>query len=372
MGIFNFTKKTKPLKTNNVSPLKKQNPRPDFGKKVIFDKKNILVIGGAGFIGSNFIDRLLEKHKVICIDNFITGNTANIQQFLQFPDFSFLKHDMSQPIDLEKLNELKKFNIEWQGIQDIIYMACPTSYKDYNKYAIETIDANSIALKNALELAVKYKSRFLFASSAAIYGDAQDIDGQIKESYIGKTDHLEPRSAYNEGKQFAEMMVFNYHEKYDLDISIARIFSTYGPRMMLDDGRLIPDFIKNAMQNKDLIINGDEKKITSFCYIEDMIDALLKFMDTPIFEPLNLGSSDEVLVKEIAEKIIKLTNSKSKIVFHDEFKYFQRKLIPDITKAKESLGWMPMTNLEKGLSKTIEHIQREKSSLTPDKLNLNN
>jgi nucleoside-diphosphate-sugar epimerase len=251
-------------------------------------------------------------------------------------------------------------------------MACPTSYKNHNKYSIETIDANSVALKNALELAVKYKSRFLFASSSAVYGDAKDVNGQIEEGYIGRTDHLEPRSAYNEGKQFAEMMVANYHEKYKLDISIARIFSTYGPRMMLNDGRLIPDFVESAMQNKDLIINGGENKKTSFCYIEDMIDALLKFMDTPIFEPLNLGSPDEILVKEIAEKIIQLTKSQSKIVFQDEFKYFQRKLIPNISKAKESLGWMPMISLEKGLQKTIEHIQRSKSSLTPDKLNLNN
>jgi UDP-glucuronate decarboxylase len=373
MGIFNFGKKIKPSTTNDKSlPQKKNLSTIPRSKKVIFDKKNVLIIGGAGFIGSNFIERLLEKHKVICIDNFITGNSSNIQQFLQYPDFSFLKHDMSQAIDLEKLNELKKFRIEWQGIQDIIYMACPTSYKNHNKYAIETIDANSIALKNALELAVKYKARFLFASSAAVYGDAQDVTEQIKESYIGKTDHLEPRSAYNEGKQFAEMMVTNYHEKFKLDISIARIFSTYGPRMMLDDGRLIPDFIENAMQNKNLVINGNESKTTSYCYIEDMIDALMTFMDTPIFEPLNLGSPNEILVKEIAEKVIKLTNSKSKIIFDDEFKYFQRKLIPDISKAKESLGWMPMTPLEKGLQKTIEHIQRSNSSLTPDKINLNN
>lgn len=373
MGIFNFAKKTKDSDTNNLSSSKNQNSIPDYSeKKVIFDKKNILVIGGAGFIGSNFIERLLENHKIICIDNFITGNTSNIQDFLQYPDFAFLKHDMSQTIDLEKLNELKKFRIEWQGIQDIIYMACPTSYKDYNKYAIETIDANSIALKNALELAVKYKARFLFGSSSAVYGNAQDIDGQIEESYVGKTDHLEPRAAYNEGKRFGEMMVFNYYQKYNLDISIARIFLTYGPKMIIEDGRLIPDFIKNALQNKDLIIHGKENKTTSFCYIEDTIDALLKFMDTPIFEPLNIGNPDKILIKEIAEKIIKLTNSKSKIIFKDEFKYFQRKLIPNISKAKEDLGWMPMTSLEKGLQKTIEHIQRSNSSLNPHKLNLNN
>jgi len=373
MGIFNFSKNKKANKTIiNTSGSENQDSSIHPDKKVIFDKKNILVIGGAGFIGSNFIERLLEKHKIICVDNFITGNITNIQQFLQFSDFTLLRHDMNQNIDLEKLSELKKFRIEWQGIQDIIYLACPTSYKDYDKYTIETIDANSTALKNALELAVKYKARFLFGSSAAVYGNAEDINDKIEESYIGRTDHLEPRSAYNEGKRFAEMMIYNYYKKYNLDISIARIFATYGPRMIIEDGRLIPDFIENAMQNKDLVIHGKENKTTSFCYIEDMIDALLKFMDTPIFEPLNIGNPDEILVKEIAEKIIKLTNSQSKIVFCDEFKYFQKKLIPNITKAQESLGWMPMTSLEKGLQKTIEHIQRSKTSLTPDKFNLNN
>ncbi len=371
MSIFNFTKKKKQNSSRVIqNQISEENSELKPKKNVIFDKKNILVIGGAGFIGSNFIGRLLEKHKVICIDNFITGNTANIQEFLQFPDFTFIKHDMSQAIDLENINELKKFRIEWQGIQDIIYLACPTSYKNYNKYAIETIDANSVALKNALELALKYKSRFLFGSSSAVYGNAEDVSNEIKESYVGRTDHLEPRAAYNEGKRFAETMIYNYYEQYKLDISIARIFSTYGPRMIIEDGRLIPDFIENALQNKDLIINGNENTITSFCYIEDMIDALLKFMDTPIFEPLNIGNPEQILVKDVASKIIELTNSKSKIIFHDEFKYFQRKLIPDISKAKESLGWMPMTSLESGLKKTIEHVQRSKTILNLNKFNL--
>jgi len=364
MGIFNFGKKKKT--TPNSTPTTKND------KGVIFDQKNILVIGGAGFIGSNLIEQLMGKHKIICLDNFITGNSANIQDFLQFSNFSFIKHDMSEKIELGKLSELKKFRLEWQGIQDIIYLACPTSYKNYNKYAIETIDSNSLGLKNALELAVKYKSRFLFGSSSAIYGNAEDLpDGIVKESYVGKTDHLEPRSAYNEGKRFGEMMVYNYYQKYNLDISIARIFATYGPRMIIEDGRLIPDFIENALQNKDLIIYGPEDQNTSFCYIEDVISALLKFMETPLFEPLNIGNPKKILVQDIAQKVIELTHSKSKIVFQDKFKYIQRKLIPDITKAKESLGWMPMTSLEKGIQKTIEHVQRNKSTLGPDKLNLN-
>lgn len=366
MSLFNFKKKKT---TQKQSEDKEEKPLTSKQKNVIFDQKNILIIGGAGFIGSNLIEHLLEKNKVICIDNFITGKSENIDEALQFSNFTLIKHDMSQKIDLESLNELKKIRIKWQGIQDIIYMACPTSYKDYNKYAIETIDANSVALKNALELAVKYKARFLFGSSAAIYGDAEDIENKVKETYIGKTDHLEPRSAYNEGKRFGEMMVKNYYEKYKLDISIARIFTTYGPRMILNDGRLIPDFIENAMQNKNLIIPGNENSITSLCYIEDMIDGILKLMDTPIYEPINLGGDEEIKIKNIAEKIIELTHSKSKIIFENKLEYFQRKLIADISKAKESLGWMPMIKLENGLQKTIEHVQREKASLNPSKIN---
>ncbi|MDD4290354.1 MAG: GDP-mannose 4,6-dehydratase [Patescibacteria group bacterium] len=343
----------------------KRDQHKDQQKNVIFDKKNILVVGGAGFIGSNLMEYLLEKHKVICIDNFITGKFENIEILTQFSNFTFLKHDMCEKIDLESMKELEKFRIEFQGIQDIIYLACPTSYKDISKFSIETIDANSIALKNALDLALKYKSKFLFASSSAVYGDAEDILGSIPESYYGKTDHLEPRAAYNEGKRFAETMIKTYYEKYGLDISIARIFSTYGPRMILEDGRIISDFIKSATENKDIVIHGDENSVTSLCYIDDLIDGLLKLMDSPVFEPVNLGQSEEINIKEVAEKIKKLTNSNSKIIFQDIFKNFQRKLIPNIQKAKDLLSWMPMTSLEDGLNKTIEHFEREKVKLSP-------
>ncbi len=343
----------------------KKNQQKDAGRKVIFDKKNILVIGGAGFIGSNLMEYLLEKHKVICIDNFVTGKFENIEILTQFSDFTFIKHDMSEKIDLESLKELEKFKIEFQGIQDIIYLACPTSYKDLSKFAIETIDANSIALKNALDLAVKYKSKFLFASSSAVYGDAEDTQGSIIESYYGKTNHLEPRATYNEGKRFAEMMVKTYYEKYGLDVSIARIFSTYGPKMILEDGRMIPDFINNAMENKDMVINGDENSISSFCYINDLIDGLLKLIDSPIFEPINLGHPEEIKIQQVAEKIKQITNSKSKIIFKENFINFQRKLMPNIEKAKETLSWMPMTSLDEGLKNTVEHFQREKVKLSP-------
>lgn len=337
-------------------------------KGIIFDKKNILVIGGAGFIGSNLIEYLLEDHKVICIDNLTTGNIENINYLLQFPDFSFIKHDMSDVLDLENLQELEKFRITWQGIQDIIYLACPTSYKDPEKFAIETIKANSIALKNALDLAIKYEARFLLGSSSAIYGNAEDVDGLISEEYIGKNDHLELRSAYNEGKRFAETMVYNYANHYKLDTSIARIFSTYGPRMILNDGRMIPDFIESALKGEDIIIYGDENTKSSFCYIEDLNDALLKLMDHPYNKPMNLGNPELVSVKYVAEKIIEQTNSKSKIIFKESFKHIQRKLTPDINLAKETLSWMPTISLEIGLKKTIEHVQRVRSIMSPNNI----
>lgn len=343
----------------------KKTQKQNTHKKVIFDKKNILVIGGAGFIGSNLMEYLLEKNKVICIDNFITGKFDNIDLLTQFADFTFIKHDMNESIDLESLPELDKFRVKFQGIQDIIYLACPTSYKDINKYAIETIDANSIALKNSLELALKYNSKFLYASSSAVYGNALDVNEPIKEEYCGIINHLEPRAPYNEGKRFGEMMVKTYHEKYGLDISIARIFSTFGPKMIEADGRMIPDFINSAMNNKNIIINGQENSTSSFCYILDLIDGLLKLMDSPVVEPINIGHPDETKIKDVAEKIIKITNSKSTIEFQNDFHAIQRKLIPNIDKAKEKLSWMPLTSLDDGILKTIEHFQREKVKLSP-------
>ncbi len=346
----------------------KKKSEKNVQKNIIFDKKNILVIGGAGFIGSNLVEHLLGENKVICIDNFITGNIENINHLLQFPDFTFIKHDMSESIDLENSKELEKFRVKWQGIQDIIYLACPTSYRHPQQYSIETIKANSIALQNALDLAVKYKARFLFASSSAVYGNANDANGAISETYIGKNNHIELRSSYNEGKRFAEMVVYNYCEKYDLDTSIARIFATYGPKMILNDGRLIPDFIESATKNKDIIINGDENKTSSFCYIEDMIDALMKLMNNPLHHPINIGNPEEVLIKDVAQKIIDITKSKSKIIFKENFKNIQRRLIPDIKIAKETLDWMPMTDLDSGLKKTIEHVERTKNLLSPNNL----
>ncbi len=362
LNIFKNVKKQEKQKNTQI------DTQTNRQRNVIFDKKNILVIGGAGFIGSNLAEHLLGENKIICMDNFITGNIENINHLLQFPDFAFIKHDMSNPIDLENSRDLEKFRVKWQGIQDIIYLACPTSYKDPKKYSVETIKANSIALQNALDLAIKYKAKFLFASSSAVYGNAQDANGPISEDYIGKNNHIELRSSYNEGKRFGEMTVYNYCEKYDIDISIARIFATYGPKMILNDGRLIPDFIESAMTDEDIIINGDENKTSSFCYVEDTIDALMKLMNHPIHDPVNIGNPEEVLIKDVAQKIITLTNSKSKIIFKENFKNIQRRLIPDIHKAKEMLDWMPMTDLDMGLRKTIEHVERSKNLISPSNI----
>ena len=225
--------------------------------KAIFDKKNILIVGGAGFIGSHLCDELIKSNKIICIDNFLTGTQDNISHLLQHPDFEFINHDIINPINLEDLPELKEFKFEFQGVQEVYYLASPSSPVDYQKHPIETLLANSIGLRNALDIAVKYKSKFFFASSPAVYG--QGTAKPTKETFVGVVDQLAPRSAYAEANRFAETLLFNYSAKYNLDIKLARVFNCYGPKIRLGDGRMIPEMIKNAISNEDIVIYGSEK-----------------------------------------------------------------------------------------------------------------
>ena len=329
-------------------------------KKAIFDKKNVLIIGGAGFIGSHICDELVKTAKVICIDNFLSGDEKNIDHLLSEPDFEFIKHDISKPIDLEKLSELQKFKIEFQGIQEIYNLACPMSVISFKKNKIETLLANSYGLKNSLDLAVKYESKFLFFSSSVVYGHSRENNNKIKENYQGQVDILSPRSAYDEGKRFAESMVLNYKEKYGIDAKIMRLFRTYGPRMMLNDGQMIPDFISNALDNKNLEIFGDENFSSSFCYVSDVVDASTKIMKSDVAGPLNVGSDVLVNLTDLANKIIKKTNSKAGIKYLENKLFLKPLHIPDITKIKNSLSWMPVVTLEKGLEITIYELRATK------------
>jgi len=329
-------------------------------KNLVFDKKNVLIIGGAGFIGSHICDQLIKNNKVICLDNFSTGDEKNIDQLLSDPNFEFIRHDITEPIDLIKFKELQKFRIEWQGIQEIYNLACPSLPIHFIKNKIPTLLANSYGTKNSLDLAIKYKSKFMHFSSAVIYGQTQDNEIKIKEENIGQVDLLSDRSAYNEGKRFAETIIINYKNVYHLDAKIIRVFRTYGPRMKLDEGNMIPDFINNALDNKDLLVMGDKNFSSSFCYVSDVVDAAVKMMETDSAGPINIGSDININITDLANKIIAILNSKSKIIYDKENNFLSLLYLPDITKARNELGWLPVINLEAGLKETINDLQASK------------
>jgi len=327
----------------------------------IFEKKNVLVIGGAGFIGSHLCDSLIKTNKVICLDNFISGSEINIDHLLRFPDFEFIKHDITEPINLEKFPELEKFNVRFQGVQEIYNLACPTSPRDFEKYRIETIFTNSYGTRNALDLAVKYKAKFLHFSSSVVYGGRIKENFFYKEDYIGVVDPLSPRSCYDEGKRFAESLVANYRSVYNIDAKIARIFRTYGSRMKLGEGHMMPDFIINALDNKDLVIYGDETFSSSFCYVSDIVDGVIRLMKTsPEVYLINLGSPRVYKIVDVAKEIIKMTSSQSKIVFHAPLLFMTPLGLPDITQAREKLGWIPVVTLKSGLEKFIDYAKAHK------------
>ncbi len=331
-------------------------------KQVIFDKKNVLVAGGAGFIGSHLCDELIKTCKVICVDNFISGSERNIDHLLANPDFTFINHDLSKPLDLEASPDLKKFKIEFQGIQEIYNLACPMSPRRFLENRLATLLANSYVVKNLLDLAVKYQAKFLQFSSSVIYGPRrQDQPGlKVTEDNLGAVDQLSERGAYDEGKRFAETMVFNYRSIYNIDARIIRLFRIYGPRMESDDDQMIPDFINNALENKDIIIHGDEAFSSSFCYIEDAIDAVSKIMSSDSAGPLNIGSDVDIKLADLVSMIIRETGSQSKIVYADSQLFFSELVLPDIRLAKNELNWMPVVTLENGLKKTIFDIKANK------------
>ena len=329
-------------------------------KNVIFDKKNILVTGGAGFIGSHLCDALIKKNKVICLDDFSTGDEKNIDHLLAESDFEFVRHDITKPINLEKLPELQKFKIEFQGIQEIYHLACPMSPKDFEKNKISSMLANSYGVKNVLDLAKKHGAKFLHFSSSVVYGHQGKINQKVKEEDIGLVDNLSVRSSYDEGKRFAETIIANYKEEYKIDTKIMRLFRVYGPRMKLEDNQMIPDFISDALDNKPLEIFGDSNFSSSFCYVSDCVDAALKFMDANVSGPLNIGSDVEVNLTSIAKKIIVKTESKSKIKHKKEILFMKPLYIPDITKARSEIGWMPVITLNKGLDLTIYELRASK------------
>lgn len=329
-------------------------------KETIFDNKNVLVLGGAGFIGSHLCDELIKDSKVICVDDFSSGDEKNIDHLLADPNFKFIKHDMSQPLDLENLPELSAFKIAFQGIQEIYNLACPTSPRFFKENIIRTLSANSYSVKNALDLAVKYDSKFIQFSSSVVYGENPDQKLKISEEYIGRTDILSERSCYDEGKRFAETMVINYKRTFKLKAKIIRLFRIYGPRMKLNDDQMIPDFISNALDDKDILIYGNKDFSSSFCYVSDVIDAVKKLIENETAEVVNVGSDTLINFTTLAEKIIKNIESKSKITYADPILFMTPLGVPDISKALNELGWLPIVTLERGLEKTIYDLRASK------------
>lgn len=333
----------------------------------IFEKKNVLVTGGAGFIGSHLCERLLKEAKVICMDDFSNSHSDNISHLLQYQDFEFINYDVNQPIDLTKFDELEKFRVKYQGIQEIYHLACPTSPKDFERMRLKSLWSHSSAMVSTLDLAVKYHAKYLFTSSAVVYGEDIDKKNLFKEEDQGIVNQLSPRACYDEGKRFAETCVYTYAQVYGLDAKIARVFTTYGPRMRLFEQQLIPDFIINAVEGKNLIIYGDKQFSTSLCYVTDIVDGIVRLMTAdPEIKVVNLGGEETVKYVDVAEMIIKKTNSKSQLTFEKPLLFLTRKGTPDISYAKDKLGWFPLVRLEDGLQKTIDFVIAKKESLQFD------
>lgn len=331
----------------------------------IFEKKNVLVTGGAGFLGSHLCERLLKEAKVICMDDLSNSNIQNIDHLLQYPDFEFIKYDVNEAIDLDQFAELDKFKVKFQGIQEIYHLACPTSPKNFEDLKIHSLWSNSRAMLNTLDLAVKFRAKFVFGSSSVVYGPPTNERKIFKETDEGRVNHLSPRGCYDEGKRFAETCVETYRQVYGLDAKIARIFSTFGPRMKLRDGLLIPDFIIDALEGRDLVIYGDETLEQSLCYVSDMVDGLVRLMKTgPELSVVNLGHDKIYQMSEIAEKIIEMTGSASRVRFENPLVFLTPKGIPDLNIAKNELGWLPLIKLEDGLKKTIDYTIANKEKLS--------
>lgn len=330
----------------------------------IFEKKNVLVTGGAGFIGSHLVDRLIKDAHVICVDNFINSSERNIDHLLKNPDFEFIRADITAPLDLESYRELEKFKVKFQGIQEIYHLACPTSAKNFDRFKMDTLFANALGVKNALDLTVKYGAKFLHASSAVVYGPRRPDHVKFAEDDLGTVNHLTSRGCYDEGKRFAETTVETYRQVHGIDAKVARIFRTYGPRQRLFDGEMIPDFITNALEGKDLVIYGDEKFTTSLVYVTDLVDGLIRLMAAPASTgPVNLGGEEDVPIVEVAKKIVEMTASASRIVFEPPLMFMSPLGLPDTTRAREKIGWLPLVKLDQGLKLAIDYANAHKPLL---------
>jgi UDP-glucuronate decarboxylase len=315
-------------------------------------RKRILVTGGAGFLGSHLIDRLLERgDEVICADNLFTGTKRNIEHLLEQSSFEFICHDVTFPLDVE--------------VDHIYNLACPASPVHYQHDPVHTTKTSVHGAINVLGLAKRLKARIFQASTSEVYGDPS-VHPQT-EAYWGNVNPIGIRSCYDEGKRCAETLFFDYHRQHDLDIRVARIFNTYGPRMHPNDGRVVSNFIVQALRGEDITIYGEGQQTRSFCFVDDLIEGFIRFMDIPRGSdgapgfpgPINLGNPGEFTIRQLAEKVIALTGARSKLVFMPLPSDDPMQRQPDITLAKERLGgWTPLVQLEQGLEKTIAYFDQ--------------
>lgn len=328
--------------------------------------KNILVTGGAGFLGSHLCDRLIEQGNVICVDNFSGINDINnIKHLLQKPNFRFIKHDINTPIDFENFPELANFKTSIHGISEIYHLACPTSVKKFDEFQIQTLYTNSLGTLNILEIAKFYKSKILFSSSSVIYGQRRGENPIFREVDAGLVNSVGPRSTYDEGKRFSETAMSCYKKVYGIDTKIVRIFRTYGPRQPLFDGQMIPDFVLQALNNKPLVVYGNEGFSTSLCYVDDVIEGMMAMAASSEAGPINFGGPQEHKLIDLAKKIIELTGSSSEIVCRPPLSFMRPLGIPDVSLAKEKLEWFPVTSLHEGLNKMIEYVKAHRMLLQP-------
>ena len=307
--------------------------------------KKILITGGAGFIGSNLCEKLLQQgNEIICLDNFYTGSKDNIRHLLDNNRFELIRHDITQEYIAE--------------INQIYNLACPASPVHYQLNPIKTVKTNVLGIINMLDLAKRTNARILQASTSEIYGDP--LIHPQKEEYRGNVNTIGPRSCYDEGKRVAETLMTDYHRQYKIDTRIIRIFNTYGPKMSLNDGRVVSNFIVQALKNSDITIYGDGSQTRSFCYVDDLIYGMIALMNKDnVSEPINVGNDAEITILELANLIIKLTDSRSKIVNKPLPKDDPVKRKPDLTKARKILNYKPKISLEEGLAETIKYFDKK-------------
>lgn len=304
----------------------------------------VLITGGAGFLGSHLCERLLaDGFSVTCIDNLLTGQAANIAHLQDHPRFVFLQRDVTEPLDIDG------------PVDVVLHFASPASPKDYARYPIHTLKVGALGTAHTLELALKKGAVFLLASSSEVYGDPQ-VSPQ-PEHYWGHVNPIGPRSVYDEAKRFAEAMVMAYHRVHGLSVRIARIFNTYGPRMRIGDGRVLPTFITQALLAHPLTVYGDGSQTRSFCYVSDMVDGIYRLLLSGEQEPTNLGNPEEISILQLAREILELTGSRSEIVFHPLPGDDPRVRRPDIRKARQVLGWEPRVPRREGVRRTLPEFQ---------------